>query len=206
MKKTLILFVIFSLLISVSATAGQKATLIYQNDLHGWLFPSASRVGIVGMTGILEPLFEKNPNAFYAMSGDLFTGPDFAPQEKGVAELRLWNQFWKNLADKGFGERVLISAGNHDFDHGVLPADAFSSGLLCANLLNADHHPYYDPYRVIECASGLRVGFVGLLLTEDPWCAGRRSPQSSQGGSHAGGVGRSDSENGKAGSDRPHGA
>ena len=167
MKKTLILVVILWLVISASAAAAQQATLIYQNDLHGWLFPSSSRVGMAEMAEILMPLFEKNPNSFYAMSGDLLTGPDFAPEMKGVTELRLWNHFWKHLAAKGFGDRVLISAGNHDFDAGVLAPGAFSSGLLCANLVDADNHPYYVPYRVVQSSSGLRVGFVGLLLPED---------------------------------------
>ncbi len=167
MKKMLILVVMVWLGISASAAASQKVTLIYQNDLHGWLFPSSTRMGMVAMVEILMPLFEKNPNSFYAMSGDLLTGPDFAPEMKGVTELRLWNTFWKTLAVKGFGNRVLISAGNHDFDAGVLAPDAFSSGLLCANLVDADQQPYYVPYRVIQSASGLRIGFVGLLLPED---------------------------------------
>ena len=167
MKRALVFAVIFWLSVSTSATAAQKATIIYQNDLHGWLFPSSSRVGMVEMSEILMPLFEKNPNAFYAVSGDLFTGPDFMPQMKGVLELRVWNHFWKHLANNGFGDRVLISPGNHDFDYGVPAPDAFSPGLLCANLVNADNQPYYVPYRVVESSSGLRVGFVGLLLTGD---------------------------------------
>ena len=167
MKKRLIFAVIFWVSVSAPAGAAQKATLIYQNDLHGWLFPSSSRVGMVKMADILMPLFEKDPNAFYAMSGDLFTGPNFAPKFKGVTELRMWNHFWKQFAGRGFGDRVLISPGNHEFDYGVPAPDAFSSGLICANLLNGDNRPYYLPYRVIQCASGLRVGFVGLLLTND---------------------------------------
>jgi 2',3'-cyclic-nucleotide 2'-phosphodiesterase (5'-nucleotidase family) len=167
MKRKLIFAVIIWLALSASATAAQEATIIYQNDLHGWLFPSSSRVGMVEMAEILAPLFEENPNAFYAVSGDLFTGPDFTPQMKGFLELRMWNHFWKHLADKGFGDRVLISPGNHDFDYGVPAPDAFWSGLLCANLLNADNQPYYVPYRVVESSSGLRVGFAGLLLTGD---------------------------------------
>jgi len=167
MKKTLMFAVIFWLVVSTSAAATQKVTLIYQNDLHGWLFPSSSRVGMVEIAGILMPLFEKNPNAFYAMSGDLLTGPNFAPKLKGVTELRMWNHFWKHFVNKGFGERILISAGNHEFDYGVPAPDAFSSGLLCANLLDTDNQPYYSAYRVVESSSGLRVGFVGLLLTGD---------------------------------------
>lgn len=167
MKKTLVFAALFFLLVSTSATAAQKVTIIYQNDLHGWLFPSSSRVGMVEMSEVLLRLFEKNPNAFYAVSGDLFTGPDFMPQMKGVLELRIWNHFWKHLTNNGFGDRVLISPGNHDFDYGVPAPDAFSSGLLCANLVNADNQPYYVPYRVVESSSGLRVGFVGLLLTGD---------------------------------------
>ena len=165
--KKMILTLICWIVLSLPASAAQKATLIYQNDLHGWLFPSSNRVGMVQMTEILTPLFEKNPNAFYAMSGDLMTGPNFEPHSKGATELRLWNHFWQYFEKRGFGSRVLISAGNHDFDHGVQPPDAFLSGLLCANLVTRDNRPYYMPYRVVQSASGFRVGFIGLLLTKD---------------------------------------
>jgi 2',3'-cyclic-nucleotide 2'-phosphodiesterase (5'-nucleotidase family) len=167
MKKKLILTLICWIALSLPASAAQEATLIYQNDLHGWLFPSSTRVGMMGMTGILMPLFEKNPNAFYAMSGDLMTGPNFEPHLKGITELRLWNHFWQYFEKRGFGSRILISPGNHDFDHGVPAPHAFSSGLLCANLLNERNQPYYIPYRVVQSDSGFRVGFIGLLLTGD---------------------------------------
>jgi 2',3'-cyclic-nucleotide 2'-phosphodiesterase (5'-nucleotidase family) len=167
MKKRLILALTFWIALSLPASAAQKATLIYQNDLHGWLFPSSSRVGMVGLTGILMPLFENNPNAFYAMSGDLMTGPNFEPHLKGITELRLWNHFWQYFEKRGFGNRILISPGNHDFDHGVPAPGAFFSGLLCANLLNERNQPYYIPYRVVQSDSGFRVGFIGLLLTGD---------------------------------------
>ena len=165
--KKMILTLICWIALSLPAWAAQNATFIYQNDLHGWLFPSSNRVGMVRMTGILIPLFEKNPDAFYAMSGDLMTGPDFEPRLKGITELNLWNHFWQYFEKRGFGNRVLISAGNHDFDHGVQPSRAFLSGLLCANLVTQDGRPYYIPYRVVQSASGLRVGFIGLLLTKD---------------------------------------
>jgi 2',3'-cyclic-nucleotide 2'-phosphodiesterase (5'-nucleotidase family) len=167
MKKRLLFTILCWIALSLPVSAAQKATLIYQNDVHGWLFPSSFQVGMVEMTDILMPLFEKNPNAFYALSGDLMTGPNFEPRLRGITELRLWNTFWQYFDKRGFGDRVLISPGNHDFDHGVQPSGAFSSGLLCANLLSGDNRPYYTPYRVVTSSSGLRVGFIGLLLTGD---------------------------------------
>ncbi|MDZ7697316.1 MAG: metallophosphoesterase [Deltaproteobacteria bacterium] len=94
-------------------------TIIYQNDLHAWIFPSSTRMGMAGMARILEPLFKADPNSFYTMAGDLFTGPDFPDDMKGVAVLAVWNRFYERLSNQGFGQRVLMSAGNHEFDYGV---------------------------------------------------------------------------------------
>lgn len=164
-------FTVFALVlilsISTPVLAAEKVTIIYQNDLHGWLFPSSTGVGMVEMTRILSPLFRENPNSFYAMSGDLFTGPNLPDKMKGLAELEIWNHFQREMEGQGFGDRVLISAGNHEFDYGVPAPHSFWSGLLCANLLTAKNRPFYIPSRVIQCRSGLKVGFVGLLLTGD---------------------------------------
>ena len=167
MKKTIVIAVLLWLVLFASAANAKKITILYQNDLHGWLFPSSTRVGVVELAGILTAVFEKNPNSFYAMSGDLFTGPNFEASSRGKAELTLWNHFWAYLAKNGFGNRVLISAGNHDFDYGVPEPQAFASGLLCANMVNDKGLPYYTPWRVLTFAGGMRIGVVGLLLTRD---------------------------------------
>jgi len=166
MKKRSFLCLAFLLFlcVPVSAAGREHVTVIYQNDLHGWLFPDSTRVGISDMGHMLKPLFEKEPNAFYAMAGDLFTGPDFPEGKKGVFELGLWNRFWEQLAAQGFGQRVLISAGNHEFDYGTPEPEAFRSGLLCANLATPDNRPYFTPYRIIIGESGFRIGVIGLLM------------------------------------------
>lgn len=151
--------------IAVPSAAQEKVTIVYQNDLHGWLFPNSTSVGISDMAAMLTHLFQKEPNSFYAMSGDLFTGPSFPERMQGVSELKIWNRFWEQFAAQGYGERVVISAGNHEFDYGTPSPDSFRSGLLCANLLTRDEKPYFAPYRVITSASGFRTGILGLLLT-----------------------------------------
>ena len=89
MKKSrfLIIALFFIVSISIPSAAAENVTIIYQNDLHGWLFPSSTRVGMIEMARILTPLFENNHNSFYAMSGDLFTGPNLPDEMKGVSEL-----------------------------------------------------------------------------------------------------------------------
>ena len=169
MKKPrfLIIALLLVVSISISSAAAEKVTIIYQNDLHGWLFPASTRVGMSEIARIIMPLFEKRPNSFYAMAGDLFTGPNFPEGKKSVLELNMWNHFWKRFAKQGFGERVVISAGNHEFDYGVPAPGAFWSGLLCANLETGGNIPYYVPYRVITCESGFRIGVIGLIMTEN---------------------------------------
>ena len=162
------LFVLFLLLLSTPAAAGETVTIVYQNDLHGWIFPSSTRVGMDGMARILKPLFQREPSSFYAVSGDLFTGP-FLPQKmKGMAELSIWNHFFKQLDGQGLGRRILISAGNHEFDYGVPDPSSFSSGLLCANLVTRDNQPYYVASRTVQTQEGLKVGFVGLIMEKRP--------------------------------------
>jgi len=166
MKKLRLLIIacLFALSISFPSAAQEKVTIVYQNDLHGWLFPNSTNVGISDIAAMLTPLFQREPNSFYAMSGDLFTGPGFPDPMKGVSELDIWNCFWEQLAAQGYGERVVISAGNHEFDYGTPGPDSFRSGLLCANLVTRDEKPYFTPYRVITSASGFRTGVIGLLL------------------------------------------
>ena len=127
MKKLrfLIIALLFAVSISTSSVAAEKVTIIYQNDLHGWLFPSSTRIGMAQIARIITPVFEKNPNSFYAMSGDLFTGPSFPDRMKGVSELNIWNYFWEQFEKQGFGDRLVISAGNHEFDYGVPAPGSF---------------------------------------------------------------------------------
>lgn len=154
-------------LVCTPALAGETVTIVYQNDLHGWLFPSSTRVGMQRMLRTLISIFEKEHSSFYALSGDLFTGPPVPDSMKGTSELAIWNRFWEELASRGLGHRVLVSAGNHEFDYEVPVPSAFSSGLLCANLLTQDNRFHYVPYRVINTREGLRVGFIGLLMEEN---------------------------------------
>ena len=69
---------------------------------------------------------------------------------KGSAELAMWNRFREQLENQGYGDRILISAGNHEFDYGVPDPRGFRGGLLCANVLTENGKPFYIPYKVIE--------------------------------------------------------
>lgn len=172
MKRITVIAFVLLLLITAKVSA-ESVTIVYQNDLHGWLFPSSTRVGIGKMAGILAPLFEKEPSSFYTLSGDLFTGPNLPNEMKGISELMIWNAFWKEFSNQGYGERILMSAGNHEFDYGVPEPGSFDSGLLCANLVNGSRHsPYYTPYKVLKTGEGLNIGFMGLLI-EDDWLEAR---------------------------------
>lgn len=148
---------------SVPAGAAESVSIVYQNDLHGWVFPSSTRVGLGRMAEIIGPLFQKEPSSFYAVSGDLFTGPNLPADTSAASILNIWKHFWKQLDGQGFGKRVLISAGNHEFDYGIPGPGDFSSGLLCANLLTLEGQAYYVPYRIIDTEEGLRIGFLGLV-------------------------------------------
>jgi 5'-nucleotidase/UDP-sugar diphosphatase len=168
LKRKCIWIAVLILMLSATAIRGETVTLVYQNDLHGWLFPSSTRTGIDRTLLVLTQLFEKEQSAFYAVSGDLFSGPLLPENMKSVSELAIWNRFWEELRALGLGNRVLISAGNHEFDYGLPARDAFSSGLLCANLVTEDDRSYYVPYRIVNTKEGLKVGFIGLLMEDSP--------------------------------------
>ncbi len=167
MKRILNLLLLLFLFVSSNSRAADKVSIIYQNDLHGWLFPASNRAGIRDTADVISGLFRSEPNSFYAVSGDLFKGPDLPDSMKGSAELAIWNRFREQIEARGYGNRILISTGNHEFDYGVLDPNAFHGGILCANLLTADGKPFYIPYRVIKTPGGLRIGFLGLLLIEN---------------------------------------
>ncbi len=168
MKRTFRVVLLLLLLVLASNSRGaEKVSIIYQNDLHGWLFPASNRAGIRDIADMLADLFRNEPNSLYAMSGDLFKGPDLPLNMQGSSELEMWNRFREHLETMGYGDRILISAGNHEFDYGVPNANAFHGGLLCANLQTPDGTPCYVPYRIIETKGGLRIGFLGLLLEDN---------------------------------------
>ncbi len=162
MKHLKILFII--LFFCSPSSFAETVTIIYQNDIHGWVYPASDHVGLMKVANVLRSVFEKEPSSFYAVSGDIFTGPNFPNSMRGKAPLKLWNLFYSRLRMQGYGERILISVGNHEFDYGIVRPEAFSNGLLCANILDTKDMPFYVPYKVITTHEGLRIGFLGLLL------------------------------------------
>ena len=167
MKRTLHFLLLLFLFFSPNSWAADKVSIVYQNDLHGWLFPASNRSGIRDTAEMLADLFKSEPNSFYAVSGDLFKGPDLPENMKGTSELAIWNRFREQIEARGYGNRILISAGNHEFDYGVPDPDAFHEGLLCANVFTESGKPFFLPYKVIKTPEGLRIGFLGLLLAEN---------------------------------------
>ena len=89
--------------LSPNSRAADKVSIIYQNDLHGWLFPASNRAGIRDTADVLSGLFRSEPNSFYAVSGDLFKGPDLPDNMKGSAELAIWNRFREQFEARGYG-------------------------------------------------------------------------------------------------------
>lgn len=164
-----LLALVAALMLPVPCPASETLSIVYQNDLHGWIFPSSNGVGIDKTADLLSRLFRDEPSSFYAVAGDLFTGPNLPDSMKGEAELKVWNRFRDQLSNQGFGDRIFLSAGNHEFDYGVPAPEAFSGGLLCANIVQEGGLPYYVPFRIVRTEEGLRVGFVGLLLERNPF-------------------------------------
>ena len=85
---------LFLFLWSVPAYAGETVTVVYQNDLHGWIFPSSTRVGMAKMA-------------------QMFTVDLIQP---GVSPKYLFDANNDFLRSKGYAEETRIYAHGQGYD------------------------------------------------------------------------------------------
>lgn len=154
-------FILF-LLSSSKICLAEQITIFYQNDLHGWFFPSTQTGGLYKVKEILKDELKGPSIPFYVVAGDIFTGPDIPPDKKGQIELELWKHFQDELENIGYKERHILSLGNHEFDYGYNPRLKELDPVV-ANIVDKAGNPVFKPYKVSK-ARNVSIGFLGILL------------------------------------------
>lgn len=140
----------------------EQVTIFYQNDLHGWFFPSTQTGGLWKVKEFLKEELKGPAIPFYVVAGDIFTGPDIPLEKKGQMELEIWKYFQNELDSMGYKDRHVLSLGNHEFDYGF---DMRLKELdpIIANILDGLGKPVFKPYKIIK-AKDVSLGFLGIML------------------------------------------
>lgn len=150
----------------------RQLTILHTNDIHGqflpskamWRADSALVGGFAALSGALDSVRLIDESCIYLDAGDLMTGNPIcnivADGVEGGALLKLLQ-----LCDCD-----AAAVGNHEFDLGPEHAKKFLSNgelkWLCGNVVEkSSGASICDPYVILE-ENGLKVGVIGLLLTD----------------------------------------
>ena len=141
-----------------TATAGDytgKPVILHSNDVHGQLDGYA---WIAGLKSYFESL---GATVILADAGDFSQATVYVSSNKGAAAVEMMNAAGYDVA----------TLGNHEFDFGYpqlkenLSKANFTT--LCANVtLDETGETILPASRIIETASGLKLGFFGLETPE----------------------------------------
>ena len=150
--------------------AVRQIVILYTNDDHGWIEPSAQAGGAPGLAAAWKQEGVNlgqpgNKGPFLILSGgDLWTGPAVSAVTHGEAMVDVMNTLGYSAA----------AIGNHDFDYGVenlkLRASQANFPLLSANLLDGKtgETPGFAHAFTILDVNGVKVGVIGLTTLETP--------------------------------------
>ncbi|HEX9796654.1 MAG TPA: bifunctional UDP-sugar hydrolase/5'-nucleotidase [Anaerolineales bacterium] len=148
-------------------TARQRRLhLLYTNDEHGWMQPTATHGGAASLLHRWRQrhgLFDGSHHLLLS-GGDMWTGPAISTSLDGQSMADIMNRM-------GYAAAAI---GNHDFDFGpdVLRARAAQSSFpfLTANVKQrgTDLPPDFAQAYSLHTVNGIRLGLVGLTTIETP--------------------------------------
>lgn len=164
MKKAMMIVLLVLTQFSVSP-ASQTVTIFYQNDLHGWFFPSTQEAGLPKVLEALKAEQAKASFNLYVVAGDILTGPSLPEPEKGRIELKVWDLFQRELDVLGLKDRHLLTLGNHEFDYGFLH-ELKELKPVVANIVDKDSVPFFQPFRIVK-DENVSIAFLGLIMTDN---------------------------------------
>lgn len=145
-----------------TAPVGTEIQILGINDFHGHLDPGSgtapSVAGILG--GAVKKLREENPNTVFVAAGDnIGASPFISSSQKDEPTIDVLNAMGMATS----------AVGNHEFDRGyddlagrVATRAKFS--YLGANV--EGESPALKEHEVVTTASGIRVGFIGVVTAE----------------------------------------
>ena len=129
------------------------AVILHTNDVHCAL---EDRIGYDGLSLYRKELEELYGKVLLVDAGDAIQGSTIGSISKGAQIVKAMNYVGYDLA----------IPGNHEFDYGfdVLDdcAEQLQCGYICANFCTSDGTPVFEPYRILETESGLKIAFIGV--------------------------------------------
>ncbi len=146
---------------------GQKITIIYTNDEHGWMEPTNEFDGAAGLSGLWKSRegYDSSDSYLILSGGDMWTGPAISTWFKGESMVEVMNQMGYDAA----------AIGNHEFDFTVDTLTKrvlqMNFPLLSANIIekSTGNIPTFAKPYIIKEAAGVKVGIIGLSSLSTPY-------------------------------------
>ncbi|HQP33014.1 MAG TPA: bifunctional UDP-sugar hydrolase/5'-nucleotidase [Candidatus Cloacimonas sp.] len=145
-------------------------TILHTNDTHSAYLPQNSKYGKIGGYAALEYYLnaerEKTPVSLYLDAGDQQTGSIFSSLSYadaiGGAVIKVFNYLHLDAA----------TYGNHEFDYTqentIKLRELANYPFITSNILDEKNQPFGNmPYQIFSLDS-LKIGIMGLTLTELP--------------------------------------
>ncbi|WP_026520338.1 bifunctional metallophosphatase/5'-nucleotidase [Butyrivibrio sp. FCS006] len=138
----------------VPADLSGKTIILHSNDVHG-------AIGRYAYIASVKQNFQKRgAEVILVDSGDFSQGTSYVAQSKGADAVTSMNAAGYDI----------ITIGNHEFDYGQTQLRAnIAVGkfkTVCANILDANGNPIFDPNTMYTTKSGLKLGFFGVNTPE----------------------------------------
>ncbi len=168
--------VVFTALFMAAGCAHQRSgtlTVLHTNDMHSQFSPTPATWvqkepkpqigGVVALDHQIRQARATYKATLLLDAGDIMTG---TPLAKLKVDGALGGAYVQMLNELGY---QALTIGNHEFDEGqenlFRLIDLARYDVLCANLYKGDQLVAKKPYAIYE-AGGLRVGVIGITLTE----------------------------------------
>ena len=132
-----------------------KTVILHSNDVHGAL------AGYALMPALKARFEAAGAEVYMVDAGDFSQGTVYVSSSQGASAVAMMNAAGYDI----------VTLGNHEFDFGYqqlkqnLNSAKFS--VICANVyLDETGETIYEPTKIIETKSGLKLGFFGMETPE----------------------------------------
>lgn len=175
MKANVLLIAITPLLFSIASCnqapdskEKQDVTIIYTNDIHGYIDNATKDSGgeevdavrFSKVAGYADAMKREGKNVLLVDAGDEVQGSIFGAIDKGKEMIQIMNEAGYDLA----------TPGNHDFDFGMDGFQYFVNHadfpyISCNFLSLPEEKRVLEPYKIFDIG-GNKIGFIGISTPE----------------------------------------
>ena len=139
---------------TVPADLTGKTVILHTNDIHG----AISKYAYVA--SVKENFQKRGATVILVDVGDFSQGTPYVSTTKGLDAVTMMNAAGYDL----------ITLGNHEFDYGYAQLKQNLSiakfKTICANILDANGNPAFEPNTIWTVPGGVKIGFFGLDTPE----------------------------------------